>query len=96
MNELIVLMGQTVMRQLLAEVDSCGAFALIADEATDISHNKQLCFAIHWVDSDYSIHETLRNEAALESFYGGVVVASKGLTDEPVLPVFPRAGCRVL
>ena len=41
-NKLIVLMGQTVLRQLLAEVNSCGAFALIVDKATDISHNEQL------------------------------------------------------
>ena len=57
-NELIVLMGQSVLRQLLAEIRSCQCFSLIADEATDISHNEQMCIAIRWVDSDYSIHET--------------------------------------
>lgn len=32
-------------------------FTLIADEATDISHDEQMCTAIRWVDSSYDIHE---------------------------------------
>lgn len=30
---------------------------LIADEATDVSHNEQICIVIRWVDSSYAIHE---------------------------------------
>ena len=32
-------------------------FALIVDEATDVSHNEQMCIAIRWVNSSYTIHE---------------------------------------
>ena len=32
-------------------------FSLIADEATDVSHNEQMCIAVRWVDSSYTIHE---------------------------------------
>ena len=32
-------------------------FALIAGEATDISHNKQMCISIRWVNCRYEIHE---------------------------------------
>ena len=51
-------MSQAVLRQLLAEISSCWCFSLISDETTNISHNEQMCTAIRWVDSDYSIHET--------------------------------------
>lgn len=57
-NELIVLMGKSVLRQLLADIRSSHVFSLIADEATDLSHNEQFCVAIRWVDSDYNIYET--------------------------------------
>ena len=30
---------------------------LIADEASDISHNEHMNIAIRWVDSNYDIHE---------------------------------------
>ena len=32
-------------------------FSLIADEATDILHNEQVCIAVRWVDSNYAIYE---------------------------------------
>ena len=35
-------------------------FSLIADKATDISHNEQMCIAVRWVDAGYTI-----NKAAL-------------------------------
>lgn len=57
-NEIITLMGHTILRQLLADISSSHIFSLIADEATDISRNEQLCIAIRWVDSEYNIHET--------------------------------------
>ena len=36
-NEIIVLMGQTVLRNILAQIKTSMWFALIADEASDIS-----------------------------------------------------------
>ena len=32
-------------------------YALIADEATDVSHKEQLHVTIRWVGSDFIIHE---------------------------------------
>ena len=57
-NEIIVLMGQSVLRALLSDIHSCQWFSLIADEATDLSHNEQMCLAIRWVDQEYIVHET--------------------------------------
>ncbi len=56
-NEIITICGQTILRQLLQDISAADYFALIADEATDISHNEQMCIAIRWVDSSYAIHD---------------------------------------
>ena len=32
-------------------------FSHIADEATDIAQNEQLCISVRWVDHEFSIHE---------------------------------------
>ena len=56
-NEIISLCGQKLLRQLLKESCEANFFALIVDEATDFSHNEQMCIAIRWVDSSYTIHE---------------------------------------
>ena len=59
-NEIITLCGHAILRQLLVQVRAANYFSLIADEATDISHNEQMCIAVCWVDAGYTI-----NEAAL-------------------------------
>ena len=43
MNEIIAICGKTVLRQLSQAADY---FSMIADEATDISHNEQI--DMHW------------------------------------------------
>jgi hypothetical protein len=53
-NELIKIMDQTVLRQILVEIKSTMCFSLIADEASDISHND---ISIRWVDNHFDIHE---------------------------------------
>ena len=56
-NEVITICGQMILRQLLKDIYAVDYFAVIADEATDISHNEQMCIAICWVDCTYNIHE---------------------------------------
>ena len=56
-NEIIVLMGQNVLRTILAQIKTSMWFALIADEASDISHNEHMCISIRWVNSRYEINE---------------------------------------
>ena len=43
---------------IAANTSECDYFSLIANEATDISHNEQLCIAIRWVNNNCTIHET--------------------------------------
>ena len=51
------MLGQSVLRQILAEIKCSLWFALIADEASDLSKNEQLSISIRWTDDSYSIHE---------------------------------------
>ena len=45
------------LRKLLQEIREATVYALIADEATDVSHKEQLHVTIRWVGSDFIIHE---------------------------------------
>ena len=74
-NEIITLCGNTVLRQLLQDIHAVNCFALIADEATDISHNEHMCIAVRYVDSCYDVQEIplglvqLPNTLALTLFH---------------------------
>ena len=57
MNELITIMGQCVLRNILARVKEAMWYAIIADEATDVSQNEVMCISVRWVDVHYGIHE---------------------------------------
>ena len=56
-NELITTMGQCVLKSILAKVKEAMWYAIIADEATDVSHNEVMCISVRWVDAHYDIHE---------------------------------------
>ena len=56
-NKQISLMGLTVLRGLLCDIYRAQWFSLILDEATDVSHKKQMVVCIRWVDEEFSIHE---------------------------------------
>ena len=50
-------MGQNVLRTILAQIKTSMWFALIPDEASDISHNEHIYIPIRWVNSHYEINE---------------------------------------
>ena len=56
-NEIIVSMGQSLLRQILNEVKMSLWFSILADEATDITHHEQMSLSVRWVDSTYQINE---------------------------------------
>ena len=56
-NEVIKIMGQCVLRKILADIRTSLWYAIIADEATDVCHNEQMSLSIRWVDQNYNIHE---------------------------------------
>lgn len=58
-NEMISLMGQNVLRQILAKIMKSlpSWYAVIADEATDVTFKEQFNLSIRYVDDDYIVHE---------------------------------------
>ena len=58
-NEMITLMGNTLLRKLLANIRAVKWFSIMGDETRDISNHEQLSIIISWVDLNYDIHEDL-------------------------------------
>ena len=56
-NELIEIMGHSVLRSILSSMFSQRWFALLADETRDISNREQLVLCIRWVSDTYEINE---------------------------------------
>ncbi len=58
-NELISMMGQSILRSLIQEICACSPswYSVIGDEATDMSYKEQLNISIRWVDEAYEIYE---------------------------------------
>ena len=56
-NELIMTMGQSLLRQLLVEIRSSLWFSILADEATDVCRHEQMSLSIRWVDNSFTIHD---------------------------------------
>ena len=56
-NEIIMLLGNVVLRQLLNCIREATWFAVLADETADISNQEQLSLSIRWVSKSYEINE---------------------------------------
>ncbi len=55
-NEQICLLGQAVLRKLIKD-NQPSWYAVIADEATDVTNSEQLNLSIRWVGADYIVRE---------------------------------------
>ena len=56
-NEIITKMGQFVLRDILSHVKESRFYSILADEATDVSHQEQMCLSVRWIDEDLNVHE---------------------------------------
>ena len=56
---MILLMGQTILKEIIANVKDTLWYSLIANEATDVSHTEQLSITIRWVDKEYQAHKDM-------------------------------------
>ena len=54
-NEMISLIGNTLLHKLLADVPEACWFAIIAGETRDICNKEQLAITIPWVSSTYEV-----------------------------------------
>ena len=52
-NEMVTLMGQTILKEVITNIRDTLWYSLIADEATDVSRTEQLSVIIWWVDKAY-------------------------------------------
>ena len=50
-------MGQTSLKEIIANIRDTLWHSLTADEATDVSHTEQLSVTIRWVDRAYQVYE---------------------------------------
>ena len=57
LNELIGIMSNQLLKGILHEIKEAVCFALIADEASDVSHKEQLCVNVRWVNDNFVINE---------------------------------------
>ena len=76
-NELINIMGQEVLGCILHSVKSPNPswYAIIADEATDVSNNEQFNISIGWVDDEYTISEEPIGLVQLPDTFANTLVA---------------------
>ena len=56
-NEQIDIMGQNLLRNILADIRDAQFFAVIADEVRDVSNHEQLGISIRWVDKEMEVQE---------------------------------------
>ena len=58
-NELITIMGQSVLRTLLGSIRQASPawFSVLADEATDVVNREQFNVSIRWVNDEYIVSE---------------------------------------
>ena len=89
-NEMIGLLGRNVLMDFLADIRIAKWYALIADEATDVSNKEQLCVTIRWVDNECKIFEDfieLINVPDAETI-------TDLLTDSMIRHQLPLSNCR--
>ena len=56
-NEIINIMGVTILEKILTDIKTTKLYAIILDEATDISHTEQMSISIRLVNNKYEISE---------------------------------------
>ena len=56
-NELIAICADQVRSSIISEIKSACEFAVLADEASDISNNEQMAFVVRFVDESSVIRE---------------------------------------
>jgi len=56
-DELIKSIGKAILRDTISEVTSAQWYAIITDEATDVSGTEQVSVSVCWVDNCYKVHE---------------------------------------
>lgn len=56
-NEIIAILGKSVLRSVVKEIKSCNYFGIMVDETCDVSVQEQVTFCIRTVDENFEICE---------------------------------------
>ncbi|PIK54239.1 putative zinc finger MYM-type protein 1-like [Apostichopus japonicus] len=91
-NEMIQLIGHSVLRDLLSDIREAGMFAIMADETSDLSNKEQLSICIRWVDSGFKIHEDLIG--FVHVIHTDAETLSKAIKDVLIRCALPLSQCR--
>ena len=92
LNEQIRLMADSVLRGLLSEMRLAPWFSILADEATDVKFNEQMCIAIRWVDETYEVQEGPLGLIQVPSTDAGTLTAA--MKDVLIRCMLPLGQCR--
>ena len=91
-NEMIMLMGNTLLRKLLANIREACWFSIIADETRDISNLEQFAITIRWVNSKYEVQEDLIGMVHVPSTTASTLTAA--IRDVLIRCILPLNNCR--
>ena len=56
-NEMLTIMSLTILRKIVANVQSAMFYTIMVDETTDFSNKEQVVLVLRWVDCDFNVHE---------------------------------------
>ena len=92
-NQMIEIVGQSVLEAVVVKVKEAGMFSVLMDETTDASHQEQLSVMVRFVDKTATVDTQVIKERLL-----GVVCATQTTGEaltELLLDIIGRAGLNV-
>ena len=90
-NEMIMLMGNKLLRTLLEDIRESCWFSILADETRDISNEEQLVIIIRWVNKIYEVQEDLIGMIHVPSTTSSTLTAA--IKDVLVRCILPLSNC---
>ena len=54
---MLTIMSLTILRKIVANVQSAMFYTIMVDETTDCSNKEQVVLVLRWVDCDFNVHE---------------------------------------
>ena len=91
-NEMVTLMGNTLLCKLLADTCEASWFSIIANETRDISNHEQLAITIQWVDNMLEIQEDFIGMVHVPSTTSATLTAA--IKDALVHCILPLSSCQ--
>ena len=91
-NEIITLIGNGLLRQLLAKILAATWFAVLADETIDMANNEQLSISLRWVNESYTVCEDFIGLGHVPPITSDVLTAA--IKDVLIQCCLPLAQCR--